>query len=99
MEQRDIRCVCGRHPILARYGIDESGNPYLHIKVLKQRRIYHESIIRVGIVEIKCRDCRQWFTIRIKHNGSYKLTRQMRPEVIRDEHPGEPSLQTPDRGK
>lgn len=58
--KHELRCFCSRSPLLAMYGLDDTGRTYVHIKVYKQRRIYGESIHYGGEVKIKCRECLRW---------------------------------------
>lgn len=61
----ELRCFCSRRPLLAYYGQDEKGEPYLHQKVHKQGRIYGESVFRTGLAEIRCRECYRWTRVRL----------------------------------
>lgn len=69
--KHDLRCICSRRPLLAYFGRDESGNPYLHQKVYKQRRLYSESIFTGGTASIKCRECFRWTNIRLTVGGEF----------------------------
>lgn len=54
----EMRCFCTRRPLLATYSVKD-GEPYLHIKVYKQSRLYGEVFIQ-GIgsqIKIRCREC------------------------------------------
>jgi hypothetical protein len=63
--KHELRCVCAREPLLALYGVTESGLPYVHVKIYKQRRIYGEMFVTEGKVELRCRECFRWYTVRI----------------------------------
>lgn len=69
--KQELRCICSRRPLLAFYGQDEKGEPYLHQKVHKQGRIYGESLFRSGIAEIRCRECFRWTRIRLTIGGQH----------------------------
>lgn len=72
MRQRtsnQLRCFCGRKPLLATYGLNERGKLYIHIKIFKQDRIFGEVVVTEGIVKIHCRDCLRWHSIRILQPG------------------------------
>lgn len=58
-----LECFCVRKPLLAVFGLDEKLEPYVHVKVYKQRRVYAEFIVRVGTVELCCRDCFRWHRV------------------------------------
>ena len=51
--------------MLAVYGIDTDGKLYIHVKIYKQRRVFGELIIKNGEVNILCRDCYRWHTIKM----------------------------------
>lgn len=63
--RKELRCECSRRPLLAFYGITEDGQIYAHQKVYKQGRVYGESVFVGGVVEIKCRECYRWTTVRM----------------------------------
>ncbi|WKW85470.1 hypothetical protein SEA_REYNAULD_17 [Rhodococcus phage Reynauld] len=56
---------------MAMYGVNENGHPYVHQKIYKQRRIYGESIVTSGTVELCCRECLRWTVIRITTGGEF----------------------------
>lgn len=58
--KHQLRCFCGRRPLLAFYGLDAAGRLYVHVMVYKQRKIYGNIILRGGPVEIQCRECLRW---------------------------------------
>ena len=60
-----VRCFCQHHPLLAKCGTDEWGNPWVHVKVWKGSRLYTEIVVTSGIVQVKCRECLRWYRIRI----------------------------------
>lgn len=61
----ELRCFCARTPLLATYGVDEKGKPYIHIKVFKQQRIFGEVVVIGGTskVQLHCRECLRWHTV------------------------------------
>lgn len=75
----ELRCVCSRRPLLAHWGHDGEGTPYVHQKVYKQHRIYGESVATSGTIEIKCRECYRWTKIRLSVGGSFIA--QPTPEI------------------
>jgi hypothetical protein len=63
--EKELRCFCGREPLLATYGLDSRGKLFVHVKIWKARRIFGELVIEGGIVKLRCRDCLRWHVIRI----------------------------------
>lgn len=58
VRNRDIRCICARKPLLAVYGVDREGKPFIHVKVYKQSRLYAELFIDGNATcRIRCREC------------------------------------------
>jgi uncharacterized Fe-S cluster-containing radical SAM superfamily protein len=53
--------------LLAIWGTDESGRPYVHVRIFKQSRIYGDVIAYDGEVKVRCRDCFRWHRIRFVH--------------------------------
>lgn len=47
------------------YGIDRSGDLYVHVKIYKQSRVYGEILVTGGKVRLHCRECLRWHVIRI----------------------------------
>lgn len=65
-DRREIRCFCNRKPLLAVYGMDKSGELYIHIKVYKQSRVYAEVFISADAnVKLRCRECLRLHNVRI----------------------------------
>lgn len=62
-----LNCFCSRHPLLAVYGVDARGRPYIHIKVYKQRRVFAEFVAYGGEVAVCCRECVRWHRIVIRN--------------------------------
>lgn len=80
----ELRCECSRRPLLGKAGRDKDGNPYVHVKVYKQRKIYGEIVATEGIVRLRCRECFRWSTVRIvRQRGSdVQFTEEPLPEAI-----------------
>jgi hypothetical protein len=64
----ELRCFCSHKTLLAKVGRDKrSGEPWVHVKVHKQGRIYGEVIVTSpGTIRICCRDCLRWHTVHVK---------------------------------
>ena len=60
-----LRCYCNGHPLLAMCGVDEHGEPWVHVKVWKSQRLYAEMIASSGVVRLRCRKCLRWHRVRI----------------------------------
>lgn len=81
--EKELRCFCKRHPLLATYGIDKTGKLFLHIKIWKARRIFGEIVTEGGVVKLRCRDCLRWHKVRINDNkASLQETSHDIPEAI-----------------
>jgi hypothetical protein len=78
--EHDLRCFCGRSPLLAIYGVDEDGNLFVHVRVYKGKRLYHESVLYGGIVKLRCRECYRWHRVLIR-------PRTQKAELTVDQHP------------
>lgn len=79
---QEVRCFCQREPLLAVCGRDtRSGQPFVHVKTWKQRRLYTEVVVTSGEVRIRCRECFRWHTIRIVHL-KVDITPEDLPETI-----------------
>lgn len=61
----DLRCTCPRQTKLAVYGVTQEREPYVHIKVYKQGRVFGEVIATSGVVQLRCRDCGRWTKINV----------------------------------
>lgn len=65
-DKNEIRCICSRRPLLARYGVGPDGSPFIHIKIFKQSRIYGEVFVSAdAVVRIRCRECLRLQKVRI----------------------------------
>lgn len=78
----ELRCFCARTPLLAMYGIDERGALFVHVRVFKQNRIYGEVLIKEGTVQIHCRECLRWNTVKIVKPNVVSLEEVPAPEVL-----------------
>ena len=87
--EHDLRCFCGRSPLLAIYGVDDNGDLFIHVRVYKGKRLYHESVHVGGIVKLRCRECFRWHRVLIR-------TRTMRAELTVDRDPPDVSPITPE---
>lgn len=76
----DLRCICSRHTKLAEYGVTLDGEPYLHLKIHKQGRVFGEVVATSGIVEVCCRECLRWTRVDIA--PTLKVARQDAPPRV-----------------
>jgi hypothetical protein len=83
--EKELRCFCGRTPLLATYGIDNKGKLFIHVKIWKARRIFGELVIEGGPIKIRCRDCLRWHVIRIYQDQAIlQETREELPVTVVD---------------
>lgn len=69
----ELRCFCSRSPLLAMAGRDEDGQPFVHIKIWKQKRLYGEFLVVSGAtVRIRCRECLRWMVVSVKSDVEMK---------------------------
>lgn len=66
----DLRCTCYHEPLLALYGVDQRGQPYLHVKAWKGGRLITEVIFTGGVARILCRECLRWYRIVFRSSGA-----------------------------
>ena len=59
--RHNLRCECGRRPIICQYGVNAEGVVYVHIKTWRQRKVIVDVVIYNPDVEIRCKDCGRWF--------------------------------------
>lgn len=78
----ELRCFCGRQPLLATYGVDEKGKLYIHVKIFKQRRIFGEILVTEGEVSLHCRECLRWHTVKIRPSGTPVLEENTDPAAL-----------------
>ena len=50
---------------MGKYGRDDDGRPYVHIKAWKQDKLIVEVIQTDGELRVRCRRCKRWHTITI----------------------------------
>ena len=77
--RHELRCACRFRVLLAFYGIDNSGKPYVHLKVYKKDMVYGEIVAR-GSVQIKCRECLRWYTINFVDKNA-KVNESTEPDI------------------
>lgn len=83
--EKELRCFCSRQPLLATFGIDDSGTLFVHVKIWKARRIFGELIMEGGPVKIRCRECLRFHTIHFHQKyASLETTDQIMPESVLD---------------
>lgn len=80
--KHELRCFCRTEPLLAVYGVDESGQLYVHVKIWKQSRIYGEIIVTGGVVKLRCRECLRWHKIRILQPDHAELVEDSEPTAL-----------------
>ena len=90
--KNELRCFCSRAPLLAVYGLDKRGQLYVHVKIFKQNRIYGEMLVRGGEVNLHCRECLRWHTVKIVQPGTAVLLEDTEPQPIESEAPRQPML-------
>mgnify|MGYP001507297685 CR=1 FL=1 len=78
------RCTCSRKPLLAYYGLDEDGDPYVHTKIYKQDRLYGEWFMQGGVAKIKCRECFRWTRIVFNDKRNIHATHDVAPPPMID---------------
>lgn len=79
----EVRCYCRARPLLAKCGRDPDGEPWVHVKVWKGKRLYTEIIATAGIVRIRCRECMKWQIIRIVR-GAPTAEEEISKEFLND---------------
>ena len=79
-----LNCFCARKPLLAIWGNDEQGKPYIHIRIYKQGRIYGDVVIHGGEVKLCCRECLRWHRILFvgARTNSVELTETQAPAEL-----------------
>ena len=84
--EKELRCFCSRHPLLATYGIDKVGRLYVHVKIWKAKRVFGELVIEGGLVKMRCRECLRWHQIHITQNrATLRENDTELPEAIIDQ--------------
>lgn len=69
MRELELRCACSKRPLLGVCGRASDGEPFVHIKVHKQSRIFAEIVAVGGNVHIRCRDCKRWHIVTIRRES------------------------------
>lgn len=82
MSEHELRCFCGRSPLLAIYGLDNAGLLYIHVRVFKAKRLYHESYTQGGLVRLRCRECLRWHRVVIRQPEKATLTEDKEPSAL-----------------
>jgi len=82
--EKELRCFCKQIPLLATYGVDGKGKLFVHVKVYKGKRIYHESVLMNGIVKIRCRNCLRWHRVNIVGTKAELLATRVPETLPRD---------------
>lgn len=86
-EDTAVRCpFCSRHPLLAVHGRDKKGEPFVHVRIYKQKRIFGNIVVTGGPVNLQCRECFRWLRIRF-----VRLTGVNIDEVREQDVPGSQS--------
>lgn len=80
-EASELRCFCARRPLLARYGNDKE-RLFVHVLIHKQNRIYAEILVTDGVVQLHCRECLRWHTVKIIQPNRATLQESDAPEVL-----------------
>lgn len=52
--------------MIALAGRDTAGEPFVWMRVYKNKRIYGEMVATSGVVMLRCRECFRWHRITIK---------------------------------
>jgi hypothetical protein len=81
---------------LATYGVDASGQLFVHVKVYKQRRIFGEIIVTGGKVKLLCRECLRWYGVVIRQPGKAELQEFQVPAEVAGSNSHDPMLATND---
>jgi hypothetical protein len=77
-----LRCFCSRQPVLAVYGLDSDGEPFVHMKSWKQHRVFCEAIFKGGIAKIFFRECIRWHIINIRSNPAQYRVETEKPTEL-----------------
>ncbi len=77
-----LRCTCVNRPLLAYCGRDdETGEPWVHVKVWRGQRVFAEMVATSGVVQLRCRDCGRWQRVKIV-KGAPRLKEDTRPPQV-----------------
>lgn len=81
--KQELRCFCSRKPLLAVWGNEANGRPYVHVKIYKQNRVFGETVHYDGEVKIRCRECFRWHSITfVGESRSASIEETETPTVI-----------------
>ncbi len=85
--KHELRCFCSRSPLLAVYGVDSKGKLFVHVRIYKARRIYGEVLATDGTVQIRCRECLRWHSVKIVQPDRAELEETDPPIVLSEPTP------------
>jgi hypothetical protein len=68
-----FRCFCSHEPLLAVCGVTDDGQPFVHVKAKRGKRLVTEVVCTSGKVSIRCRDCLRWHSLTIVVDGQPEL--------------------------
>jgi len=88
-EKGEIRCFCSRAPLLGVFGVNTQGEPFIHIKVWKQKRLYTELVLsgKSAKISMKCRNCYRWYNIFITDSNTAQMVETTPVEVQNADQP------------
>lgn len=69
--------------MLAIWGNDKTGKPYVHIRIYKQGKIFGDVLVHGGEVKICCRECVRWHCI------TFVGEQRNKAQLIQTNQPGE----------
>lgn len=75
---KQLKCNCSRHHLLAYYGLNDDGEPYVHIKAQRQGKIVANAVI-LGDCEIQCPSCLRWVILSFKADGEMSKEESLEP--------------------
>lgn len=76
--RKPLKCTCSRHHLLAFYGLNADGDPYVHIKAHRQGRVIVNVVI-LSDVEIQCPSCGMWVAPTIGEDGEVEFEELCEP--------------------
>lgn len=78
----EIRCFCRHHPLLAVCGTDsQTRQPFVHIRVVKNKEVHCDAVVTSGAVRLFCRDCARWTTITIRERNFDAKSEPLPPSI------------------
>jgi hypothetical protein len=90
--KHELRCFCRGNPMLAMYGVDESLQLYIHVKIYKAGKVYGEVYYTGGVAKIRCRNCLRWNRVNFINSSpepSASLVETDAPVVATENPPGQ----------